>query len=200
LSGLSEAAVKSLGQCPKIRGMDNFNKAGYLGSWFEYTNVFEFYQIGQTCVRATYTDEGDRIGVFNEGINTITGNYGNVKGSARPANPYSKRAEFIVGFEGIPFGNGDGGTEPNYKVVDTDYKSYAIVYDCSPFFGFFKKESLWLLTRQQYPSKKLVQWAFRRMNQLGLPTKSLEKTPQSGCGKLPAPGSGQFQLTIESLG
>ena len=30
-----------------ITGMDNFNKAGYLGSWFEYTNVFEFYQIGK---------------------------------------------------------------------------------------------------------------------------------------------------------
>ena len=27
---------------------------------------------------------------------------------------------------------GDGGTEANYKVVDTDYDNYAIVYDCSP--------------------------------------------------------------------
>ena len=24
-----------------------------------------------TCVWATYTDEGDRIGVFNEGVNTM---------------------------------------------------------------------------------------------------------------------------------
>ena len=29
--------------------------------------------------------------------------------------------------------NGDGGDEANYKVVDTDYDNYAIVYDCSPF-------------------------------------------------------------------
>ena len=28
---------------------------------------------------------------------------------------------------------GDGGSEANYRVVDTDYDSYAIVYDCSPF-------------------------------------------------------------------
>ena len=73
-----------------------------------------------------------------------------MKGAARPASKY--RAEFIVGFEGIPckfyelallwerfwslillVSNGDGGTEANYKVVDTDYDSYAIVYDCSPF-------------------------------------------------------------------
>merc|ERR1719461_511048 len=89
-----------------VRGMTQFNKTAYLGAWYEHSNTFELYELGGTCVRATYTDEGDRIGVFNEQVNEITGNYGNVKGSARPANQY--RAEFIVGFEGIPFGNGDG--------------------------------------------------------------------------------------------
>ena len=32
-----------------------------------------------------------------------------------------------------PLVAGDGGSEANYRVVDTDYDSYAIVYDCSPF-------------------------------------------------------------------
>ena len=66
--------------------------------------MFEFYQIGSECVRATYTDEGDKIGVFNEQVNKITGNYGNVKGSARFASN-DGRAELIVGFEGIPCEN-----------------------------------------------------------------------------------------------
>ena len=63
-------------------------------------------------------------------------------------------------------------------MVDTDYDSYAIVYDCSPFplikkgelvvvevvmifYLLYLPESLWLLTRQQWPSKSLVQWAYR---------------------------------------
>ena len=38
-----------------------------MGLWYEYANVFEVYQIGSKCVRTTYTDEGNKIGVFYEG-------------------------------------------------------------------------------------------------------------------------------------
>ena len=40
-----------------------------MGRWYEYSNTFEIFQIGGTCVRATYTDNGDgTVGVFNEQI------------------------------------------------------------------------------------------------------------------------------------
>ena len=84
--GYALSAVPSFGECPNVPGMfvfnqqktnlyvlgiSNFAKKRYLGPWYEYSNVFEFYQIGGTCVRATYTDEGDIIGVFNEQVNTM---------------------------------------------------------------------------------------------------------------------------------
>ena len=34
---------------------------------------------------------------------------------------------------------GDGGSEANYRVVDTDYENYAIVYNCKSILGFLKK-------------------------------------------------------------
>jgi len=149
----------NFGACPAIRGMPNFEPAKYLGPWYEYANTFEIYQIGQSCVRATYTDEGPtQVGVFNEGINTITGNYANIKGNARITNPSDTRAELKVAFDIVPFGQ--GGNEPNYFVVETDYTSYSLVYNCSPKL-FLKKESLWLLTRQQTPSAAFVKWAYR---------------------------------------
>jgi len=93
----------------------------------------------------------------------------------------------------------NAGTEANYKVVDTDYDNYAIVYDCSPKL-VAKKESLWLLTRKQIPNPKLVKWAYKRMRTLGLPVGSLRKTPQNNCSKLPPPGQAAPVLSIESLG
>merc|ERR1712223_1921495 len=95
---LSEAYTVRPGRCPEyVMGMTNFDKTSYLGEWYEYANVFEFYQdlpFGGKCVRATYTNEGDEVGVFNEFVSPVTG-YGNIKGSARFANPSSGLASSL---------------------------------------------------------------------------------------------------------
>ena len=33
--------------------------------------MFEIYDIGAECIRATYTDDGETIGVFNEALNVM---------------------------------------------------------------------------------------------------------------------------------
>ena len=86
--------------------------------------------------------------------------YGNIKGSARFANPSSGRGELIVSFNpcngclNIDFTNflplsivgrkkrslfGDGTPQANYKVVKTDYTSYSVVYNCNPIGNILKK-------------------------------------------------------------
>ena len=35
-----------------------------------------------------------------------------------------------------------------YDVLETDYRSYSVVYSCSLLFGLFKTEYAWLLTRK----------------------------------------------------
>ena len=37
----------------------------------------------------------------------------------------------------------------DYRVVDTDYTSYSIVYSCKDYFGAVRAENLWILSRNQ---------------------------------------------------
>ena len=50
---------------------------------------------------------------------------------------------------------GDGGSEANYRVVDTDYDSYAIVYDCSPFPIIKKGEPVVMVVVVRFLNTKL---------------------------------------------
>merc|ERR1712212_283132 len=180
----------STGSCPPVRGMSDFDVSAYLGQWYEYSNMFEIYQdvfaVGAKCVRATYTEEGNTVGVMNEYVSPLTG-YGSIDGSARFANS-SSVGELIVNFNNPAgrslFGSSDPNM-PNYSVIDTDYTSYSVVYMCRPIAGIFKKESLWLLTRDGVPSDAAVETALGVMKTNNLPWEKLVKTSQTGCEALP---------------
>ena len=53
------------------------------------------------------------------------------------------------------------GSRPNYRVLATDYDNFAIVYDCVDFLGLAKAESLWFLTREEFPDQNLVDEGFK---------------------------------------
>lgn len=163
LPSLASATIGiSLGACPAVSGISSFDTMAYLGQWYEYSNMFEWYQdilaVGSKCVRATYTDQGDTIGVLNEYVSVITG-YGSISGSAR-ATSGEGRGELAVSFSS-PAGRrrrSASSEEPNYTVVSTDYSSYSVVYMCKPIAGILKKESLWLLTREALPSPSTIEF------------------------------------------
>merc|ERR1719282_2280585 len=113
--------------------------------------------------------------------------HGCIEGSARFASSASV-GELIVNFNNPAgrslFGNSDPNA-PNYSVINTDYTSYSVVYMCRPIAGIFKKESLWLLTRDAVPSDSTVETALEVMRTNNLPLAKLSKTSQTGCEALP---------------
>jgi len=112
-----------------------------------------------------------------------------VEGSASFADPANtNKGELVVSFAGTP-SFGDAGTRAaaanaNYIVVDTDYTSYSVVYSCTKLF-FARKESLWILTRDQKPDQSVIDTAYGKARDLGLPVSSLKVTNQDGCSALP---------------
>lgn len=135
----------------------------YLGRWYEYSNYFAFFQLFNKCVNANYSNTKvngkPAIKVVNRGRNEKNNSPTEAIGTAEfVANDPYKRGRFIVNFDAQPFfGMWDGAIDayhprlsmfvclfpvrassPNYNVVDTDYETYAIVYNCSPKLIFMK--------------------------------------------------------------
>lgn len=177
---VSLASEPSLGKCPDLRGIRNFTVESYTGRWFEYSKLFLIPEAFGKCVRATYTGKEDgTVGVFNEQISSLTGEYIFINGTATPGG--TEYAEFTVNFDSVPVEN----SRPNYRVLATDYLNYAIVYDCLDIFGLFKAESLWLLTRAETPEQGLVDQAYNMMETWSLPVSSLTVTSHKDCDNMP---------------
>merc|ERR1712012_501206 len=177
---LAHGYEPSIGSCPDLRGIRNFAVTNYTGRWYEYSRLFLIPEYHGKCVRATYTDNHDgSVKVFNEQINSDTELYVFINGNARIVDP--EYAELVVNFDTVPVEQ----TRPNYRVLATDYDNFAIVYDCVDFLGLAKAESLWFLTREEFPDQNLVDEGFKMMREFGLPVDSLTITDHTGCEKLP---------------
>ena len=100
------------------------------------------YETGE-CVTAEYSANANgTVKVVNTeffGFYDGSDDYGTITGKAEVNNWYP--GDFAVGFFG------DIGAD--YRVIDTDYTSYAIVYSCTEFLGLSLTEQSWVLVRDQ---------------------------------------------------
>ena len=103
------------------------------------------------------------------------------KGSAILNDPFDPLVpgELIVNFEDQP--SFSRSTSTNYNVIDTDYDNFTIIYSCNNY-GFLKSELLWILTRQRFPGKLLINHLMQKIRKLGLNTSRLKRTDQKTCG------------------
>lgn len=129
------------GPCPRVPVVTNFNVHAYLGRWYEIERFFNPFQNGD-CVTADYAllNNGS-ISVANSDVEA--GKLNTIFGVASPL-PNSSEAKLIVEFPGNSFTQRG---VPNYNVVATDYKNYAVVYTCASFNGN-KLEFSWILARK----------------------------------------------------
>ena len=119
------------------------------------------------CVQAKYSMKSNGvIEVHNSQFSK--GKIDQIKGTVK-----CKGAKCKVGFS--PFITGD------YRIVETDYETYAIVYSCTPY-PFFKNEVVWILTRARIPDPSVIATA-EGMIKAKLPKYSLDNFKKTQHGE-----------------
>jgi len=190
--------------CPRIRGVQNFSPKKFAGVWFEFArnrHWFSFWH-GHECVRTAYTNKGDRMGFLREGrdhwghLNSRTG-IARIVRERRSQNP-NFCGDLRVARE--PLLKHLHHQRPNERIIATDYKNYAIIYNCKHGNLWPRTEFVRVLTRKANPSPKLRSFIFRKINRFGLKTDQLRRTDQSRCSPpLQHPKSFEYSKKIARI-
>ena len=126
------------GSCPRYEPLEDFSAEDFTGVWYEMERDVNFRPSSGDCVTAQYElrDGQDGVSVTNNEV---------VDGERNFIEGYALVSSFFPGQLGVFFG-GDFGA--SYRVVDTDYTDYAIIYSCEQL-GPFAYDLSWLLTRSR---------------------------------------------------
>ena len=129
-------AVKSWGGCPSPTLQSSFDITQYVGTWYEIARDKNIpFEYGD-CTQARYAAlSGDKISVHNSLENPNTGSVDSAYATAKCDGAHCHVKFFL-------FYSGD------YRVVSTDYTSYAVVYSCTNFL-ISKSEAVWILSRTE---------------------------------------------------
>ncbi|XP_046655550.1 apolipoprotein D-like [Daphnia pulicaria] len=169
-----DAQVYSLGSCPGVNVVSNFDVDKYTGKWYENRNYFAIFQAGLDCVTAEYTKSDTGVTVKNEGIRKIFRTKSIVTGTARQLE--APNGKLGVTFASIPFAPVDS----PYWVLGTDYTSYSVVWSCTNR-GIFNSQIAWILTRDQFPSTNTINTALAVLAANGISQNPLKTTTQNNC-------------------
>ncbi|KAG7310786.1 hypothetical protein JYU34_003607 [Plutella xylostella] len=181
LVAAASAQIPSLGWCPDLQPMANFNMNRFLGTWYEAERYFTVSELGSRCVTTNYesTPEG-RILVSNEITNSLTGLKRIMDGSLQ-----------LIGREGegrvmIKYVSYPLPYDAEYSILDTDYDNYAVVWSCSGI-GPVHTQNAWVLTRARIAPTNVMQAAYGVLDKYKISRAFFVKTNQADCNILPSP-------------
>ena len=157
LTSLAQAASINVCQQPEVQ--QDFDLDRYFGLWYEARRdkdcTFEGKVGVGKCNTATYsmTDDGT-IHVLNNEYEDDKGKWQDgFAGKATIVDPDAHEGYLRVKFRFyIP--------EGDYKVLETDYDNYSVVYTCFGVKHIYNIEYIWILTRDMNPSDEILQKAY----------------------------------------
>ena len=142
-------ASKVFRGCQEPTVQQQFDLDAYLGLWYEQRRDKECSYEDGICNTAQYslTDDPDTIRVRNNELDD--GVWGGGTGKAFVVDPSKDEGYLKVKFVPlVPAGD--------YKIMETDYTNYTVLYTCTGFLGAYSVEYVWILTREPEPSDDVM--------------------------------------------
>lgn len=150
-----EAATKR-GSCADVTktGVESFDEAAYLGSWYEIAKDSDFFDTDKSCSNETYQRKFN--GELVVGKNTYDLDDKWTQKQLNAVLNRSGNGEYVVFPEGEV---GDRDANPNFLVLDTDYINYAVEYICINIVpGKLYVESVSIRSREQTISDNTISY------------------------------------------
>ncbi|OXA52236.1 lopap [Folsomia candida] len=179
---LSDAQYITLGLCPRIGGMRDFNISRYEGLWYEVEKYWFAVEATASCTNVRYVANPD--GTFGVEINMLE-EITRTKMSMPGVTWYRSRdgsADFMLDLlvtqSPIPFH-----FKYPYLVLDTDYDNYTIKYLCKQL-GPFSAQTMWVLSREKSLSPESREHIYNFLRRVGINVQKLRRSNTSTCGDI----------------
>ena len=144
LAAVAQASFR-MGGCPAFTQMEEFDINKYTGRWYEIVrDKYTPFEILAGCVNVDYgLKEDGTISVYNKAHRFFLGWTGGEASAIQ--SDVTGPGSLNVNFRGEP----DASKPGNYFVINTDYDTYSIVYNCKEHFnGLFSSDVMWILARE----------------------------------------------------
>jgi len=170
------------GKCPEYPTVENFDVKKFQGEWFEVERSFYVLELVTGCTTLNFTARPDNV--FRVAIKTANRWNGNVMigllGTAAPQRNNKAELLFTINSNLPPALVRALPGVGYYKVLGTDYTSYALLYSCSDL-GILHADLLWVLAREkELPVTSRVQ-VYDILNTLNIDPTRLTLTKHKKC-------------------
>ncbi|XP_074102843.1 uncharacterized protein LOC141529945 [Cotesia typhae] len=160
------------GSCPSFSA-SRINANQMVGKWYDWARSSNNPMNGQRCGWDNWNTPVNGLSkLVQSAISPFIGGWSRVVSDIRFIND----SQYNIGFE-IP---NIGTITVTHAVLDTDYQSYVIYYQCLNQ-GSTYSTSLWIKTRAQFPGSQVENQIRNRLARYGLSYVPLTRASQQNC-------------------
>ncbi|XP_050714671.1 apolipoprotein D-like [Eriocheir sinensis] len=193
LAATTSAHMLGLGSCREFEGMANFKPADFNGTWYVIKKVVT----GSKCLSVNYNVMGNGEKIRVEEVRRPP--YTDIVPvdlavtNAGVLNRKNSPSKFSVTWY-----NGIMPVTGTYIIVDTDYTTYAIDYECQEILSFLKRQSATILSRKPTMDEaKINELVNKVSSNFDIPKGRMNRIDQENCIDLEA---NDFNLVIDEQG